>query len=233
MISNLIRVQTAGGNTAVFDARPDTSDGALVYGIIEGKEYDLPRNLSGWAIDIGAHIGIVSVALALDNPDLHIVAVEALPENVIALRRNLSLNGVEDRVIVECAAAASEDETTVPITYGWTQAPNQPDHYMADNRFIGGMVGPNESSTTIDCRALSLATILDLVRIDEVALLKIDCEGCEWFFLDADLSSVQKVIGEMHVGRHGGASDLRRLLADFDVTMDDSLVVATFEAVRR
>jgi FkbM family methyltransferase len=230
----LVGVNTAGGHRAVFDVRLDTSDGALVHGIIEGKEYDLPTGLSGWAIDIGAHIGIVTVALALDNPDLRIVAVEALPENVEQLRANVKLNGLEDRVVVLQMAAGKDGETEVAITYGWSKAENQPDHYMSDNRFIGGMVGGNETSDFVICTATSLRDILDAYHIEEVALLKIDCEGCEWFFLDSPaLSKVDRIIGEMHIGRHGQAADLRRLLADFDVTMDDSLVVATFEAVRR
>jgi len=236
MITSLERITTAGGHPAIFDVRNGTSDAALVGGIIGGREYDLPAGLSGWAIDIGAHIGIVTVALALDNPDLRIVAVEALPENIVQLRQNIALNGLSDRVGVVSGAAAAESEanTYVPIVYGWSKAQNQPDHYMADNRYIGGMVGPNTTSMTVPCLAVTLSEILSVFKIPEVALLKIDCEGCEWFFLDSPaLSKVRKVIGEMHVGRHGGAARLRELLAGFDVTMDDSLVVATFEAVRR
>lgn len=233
MIADLIRVRTASGNTAIFEPRAGTNDAALAWGIIEGREYDLPT-VSGWAIDIGAHIGIVSVALALDNPDLRIVAVEALPENVEALRRNLALNGLTDRVIVEHAAAASAAETEpVEIVYGWTSAINQPDGFMQESKFIGGMVGPNDTSKVAVCSPLSLGAILAKHGIAEVSLLKIDCEGCEWFFLDSpELSRVNRIIGEMHIGRHGDAKRLRALLAGFTVTMDDSLVVATFEAVR-
>lgn len=236
----LERITTVGGNTAVFEVRDDTSDSALVHGIIGGREYDLPTGLSGWAIDIGAHIGIVTVALALDNSDLRIVAVEALADNCRQLQRNIELNGVSDRVTILHDAAGSEEEwrdgRTVPIAYGWSNAINQPDAYMADNRYIGGMVGPNDSSQVETCNVIGLASCLKRPwgDIEEVALLKIDCEGCEWFFLTSpELVKVQRIIGEMHIGKHGDAKRLRKLLVDFDVTMDDSLVVATFEAVRR
>ncbi len=230
---------TPGGNVAHFHTRDDTSDAALVGGILEADEYglaDLPP-LSGWAIDIGAHIGIVAIGLALDHPNLRVVAVEALPENVEMLRRNIEANGLTERIFVEAAAAASEeefaDDTPVSITYGWAEAPNQPDHYMHDNRFIGGMVGATASSTAVACPPLSLGAILTRYGIGRAALLKIDCEGCEWFFLDSPHTWLcDRIYGEMHVGRHGTAERLRALLSGFAVEMDDSLVVAIFRARR-
>jgi FkbM family methyltransferase len=221
-----------------YAAREDTNDSALVRGILDG-EYPFERltGLSGWAIDVGAHIGIVSVALATLNPDLRIVAVEALPENAEVLRENVILNGLRDRVFVEEAAASDEDEykaeAVIPITYGWSHADNQPDTYMVENRYIGGMVGPNDSSRTAMCNALSLGGIVAKYAMDTVALLKIDCEGCEWFFLRSPaLRRVQRIVGEMHIGKNGSAKSLRAMLRGFTVTMDDSLVVAVFEATR-
>lgn len=234
-----VTIRTAGGHTAYLAVRQDTNDAALAWGIIEGNEYPFAtmRGLSGWAIDIGAHIGIVSVALALDNPDLKVVAVEALPENAAMLRRNVLLNGLSERVFIEEAAASDESEykaeATIPIVYGWSKAQNQPDHYMAESRFIGGMVGANDTSKTALCPALSLGGIIAKYAMTEVELVKIDCEGCEWFFLRSpSLKRVRRIVGEMHIGKHGQAADLRKMLKGFTVTMDDSLVVAVFEAVR-
>lgn len=231
------RTLTPGGHAAVFETRPGTSDSALVGGIIGEDEYglrDLPP-LTGWAIDIGAHIGTVAVALALDHPALSVIAVEALPENVQALDRNVALNGLEDRVMVRAAAASSESEAFVPITYGWTRAQNQPDGYMSDNRFIGGMVGPNETSTTINCPALSLGDIFAEHDIASVELLKIDCEGCEWYFLTSpEIVRCKRIWGELHWGKNGGAKEFRTLLEPtHDVEMDDTKNVALFRATRR
>ena len=229
--------RTPRGTAARYAIRSDTSDGALVGGIVEEDEYGLAflPELTGWAIDVGAHIGTVAVALAMDHPGLRVVAVEALPENVAVLRETVRLNGLEDRVFVHHAAAAKAGEREVAITYGWERADNQPDEYMHDNRFIGGMVGANETSRSVVCQALSLAAILDQYAIDRVALLKIDCEGCEWFFLDSpEVGRIDRILGELHWGKHGGAKEFRALLEPtHTIELDDTLVVAHFDAVAR
>ena len=53
----------------------------------------------------------------------------------------------------------------------------------------------------------SLRWVLDTWDIHRVAFLKIDCEGCEWQFLDSpDIDRVDHIVGEYHIG------DLVRLM---------------------
>ena len=232
-----VLVPTPAGHRARYATRPDTNDASLAWGIVAEDEYGLKHlpPLSGWVIDIGAHIGTVAVALAIDNPDVTIVAVEALPENVAVLRETVALNGLDERIHVIEAAAGAPGETDVPITYGWTQAENQPDDYIRESRFIGGMVGPNDTSTTLVCPAISLDAICEQFGIDEVALLKIDCEGCEWFVLRSPVvARCERIIGELHWGKQGTAKEFRALLEPtHEVVLDDARVVSLFGAVRR
>src|SRR5947208_16888203 len=75
--------------------RPGTSDWNTVSACNgSNDEYHLPEGLQGWALDVGAHIGALTVPLLVDNPGLRAVAIEALPENVELLRMNLERNGV-------------------------------------------------------------------------------------------------------------------------------------------
>ena len=72
-------------------------------------------------------------------------------------------------------------------------------------------------------------------RITEVELLKIDCEGCEWYFLTSpEIVRCKRIWGELHHGKHGGAKEFRALLEPtHDVEMDDTKNVALFRATRR
>lgn len=240
MIAERLNFRTAytprTGTAAHFAIRDTTNDGALIAGIMGEDEYDFRKlpELEGWIIDIGAHIGIIAVGLALDHPKARVVAVEAIPANVDVLRQNVGMNHLEDRVYV-MSAAASEDPGPIEVIYGWSRADNQPDAYMADNRYIGGMVGANETSQVAVCDALSLADILAQYEIHRVALLKIDCEGCEWSFLRSpEMGRCDRIIGEYHA-RPGvaGIEDIRALLPAHDVTHIRGENVGIFDAVLR
>ena len=218
-----------------FLTRNDTNDAALVVGIIGADEYGLgalPR-LSGVAIDIGAHIGTVALALAVDHPDLRVIAVEVVPENVEVLRANVIHNKLEGRVqVIEAAAAAPGDETVEVLwgyrTAGTSQTLDQA--YVDDSRFIANIFDKYDSDgDTHTVKAVSLDQIMD--GIDRVALLKIDCEGCEWAFLRSPrVADCDRIIGEFHnedglagitrllgatheVKQTGGASDIGTFLA--------------------
>lgn len=196
---DLVYARTPKGHEARYAVRAGTSDAALVAGIITEDEYglaDLPE-LHGWAIDIGAHIGTVAVALALDNPDLRIIAVEALADNVRVIQESVRLNGLGERIEVILAGASDDDEAPVEVAFGWSRADNQPDHYMQQNRYVGGMVGSNETSELAVVTGIGLDTLTR--DIDNVALLKIDCEGCEWRFLTSKaIAKCERIWGEFH-----------------------------------
>src|SRR3990172_6916198 len=96
-----------GGSFTLF-VREDTNDAALAFGILVNNEYHLQgRHFSGWALDVGAHIGTVGLALPVDNPDLRVVCIEPVPDNADLIRRSIEANGLGARVFVEEARAAA------------------------------------------------------------------------------------------------------------------------------
>src|SRR6266550_4558625 len=102
-----ITVQSPRGNDVTVHYREDTSDLSTI-----GSSFRLWGNLvdeyqlgslpplTGLAIDVGAHIGTVTLALLADHPDLRVTAVEPLPDNLDVLRASLAENGWTDRATV-------------------------------------------------------------------------------------------------------------------------------------
>ena len=112
---------TPGGHPVKMTYRRDTTDWNTVSACLRnpmgatwdsGDEYHLPRGLAGWALDLGAHIGAVTIGLLMDNPDLRVLAIEAVPENAELIKANLALNGLTDRAIVWHAAFVAGTSST-------------------------------------------------------------------------------------------------------------------------
>jgi len=87
--------ETPRGHLVTMHYRTDSSDWNTLYSALNEDEYGLrSRHLTGSALDIGAHIGAVAVGLAIDNPDLIVVAVEPVPDNARLLRLNVAAYGL-------------------------------------------------------------------------------------------------------------------------------------------
>jgi len=181
---------TPAGHPATFAYRDGTNDWNVINSVTTNDEYALPTGLSGWALDIGAHLGSVSVALALDNPGLQVLAVEPLEDNLRFLRANIAANGLTERITVIEGVAGTDPL----VTFGGRGS--SAEHH--------GFIGNNEWSLvasgaeTMTARCWSLAGLIRRVN-GPITFAKIDCEGCEWSFLDTPLvARLQRITGEWH-----------------------------------
>lgn len=187
--------RTPYGTLYSMKVRPGTSDWNTVHACAgSNDEYRLPKGLSGWALDIGAHIGAAAIPLLLDSPELRVIAVEALPENVLLLHENADRNGVSSRLTIIHAAASCDTE---PVTIHY--APDDPQH-----EFIGNAGGPPDRPG-ISIRGIDLAGILRKMPDPDgdVVWTKIDCEGCEYQLFTAAperMRQLRFITGEVHQG---------------------------------
>jgi FkbM family methyltransferase len=165
--------------------------------------------VEGWALDLGAHIGAVSVCLALDHPRLDVVAVEPVPENAEQLRRHAIDNGVALRIRVVDDAAVGPPGELVEVRYRYEDPDGEvlPYGWVANPAFIHALP-PVEPHRT------RLVQPFDFARYRELygppALVKIDVEGGEWFALHELLAlEAPLVVGEWHpVAGHESADEL-------------------------
>jgi FkbM family methyltransferase len=187
--------------------RLETSDWNTVASVMKPHdEYGLAGlSLTGRAADVGAHIGAVTIALLVDNPELHVTAVEPVPDNAALLRQNLAQNGVADRCTVIEAAVGSGKSTT--IRYGYTGSENATHHAYIGNSAIVYPDAPDNPHQEAQVPVIRLA---DLGPLD---FLKIDCEGGEWGFLKgAGLAKVTRIHGEAHPVLGHRAPDMAKQL---------------------
>lgn len=224
------QVTSPNGNDHRLHYREGTSDLSVIggtwrlWGTSSGEYHlaDLPE-LHGTAVDIGAHIGAVSLALLADHPGLHVIAVEPLAENCEVMRLSADENGWSDRLTIVCGGIAKGKTTKIPWNF---QGPE----YIVNNRYIGGLgEGTLGAHEIVTVPAVSLTALIP----DGAAYLKIDCEGCEWIALrDRAIAKVDRIAGEYH-GFPGPDGLHKYLDKTHDLVIETNGATGLFWATRR
>lgn len=163
-------------------------------------------------IDVGGHLGIVSIAMYMKYPQLvRAVVLEPLPTSQFYLHLNLYLNGVPHLVTGNFGkpqpgigaiqrAAANQSNLKVDLC---TQFHEQWTGAM--NSFQIRPEKPCNCSKDI-CSSVMTMSVDDLFAVfgnEDVSLLKLDCEECERDFLPAmaakHATRVKQLSGELHM----------------------------------
>lgn len=113
-------------------------------------------------IDVGANLGVVSLVLAKRFPNRRIIACEPLPSTFAALEENIRRNAAN---ITALQVAISDTDGTAAFAENNCRARASLANYF--------------DSRTQPVRVRRLDGLMDELRIDRVALLKIDVEGFE------------------------------------------------------
>ncbi len=225
--------RTPNGIPTVAFCREGTNDQNTLTSCLTEDEYGLKdRKVSGIALDIGGHIGGVTLALLIDNPDLRVITVEPIPENADLLEYNAQKNEVADRLTLHQGAVGKRGEV-IDIHYAYRGDENALHHAFIGNSALAG--GDAEHLT-----ASYTALGMDDLTTDDVAWCKVDIEGGEYAFLaDPGVSRLAFITGEWHnVVPDGSIGTPRRITellgATHDVTFHGQMQgPGGFTAVRR
>jgi FkbM family methyltransferase len=129
------------------------------------------------AVDVGAYLGLYTCLAARQvGPEGGVIAFEPDPDTCRYLRRNVSANGLAERVRVEEAVVADRSGTASLFFH------RHPDM---------NSIRPNDgSSRTIRCEAVRLDDALD--GCQGVSVVKIDAEGAELRILEGARETIRR-----------------------------------------
>lgn len=160
----VLRLESGAGDTQAA--------GAIWHGI-GAAEPETYRWLSALAarsrvfLDVGANVGLYTLALAATRPDLTVVAFEPVPRVFEALRRNVALNGLSN---VRLSAAAVSDRTgTQPL---FVPAGGVP----VEATLLSGL---RANTSRIEVPTVTIDRAVEQYGLPGVDLVKVDVEGCE------------------------------------------------------
>ena len=198
------KIKTPWGVEVTIFTREGTNDWNTLYSCIAEDEYkigDLQVDAgSSTAVDIGAHAG--GCSLAMLSRGFKVIAVEPLPENAELIMKNVEANGWESNFTLHHKAIHEVSGNEVTLRYG-----NEDTESGAHHRFVGNTIDSSEWQEDIQTRGreikVSTISLNDaLESIENVDILKIDCEGAEWSaFKGASpetLEKIDRIVAELH-----------------------------------
>jgi FkbM family methyltransferase len=141
----------------------------MVYGPFEEEERKHAARVAatgGWAIDVGANVGVFTVSIGQSlRTGAKLIAVEPLQDNIDRLRRHLQQSDIADVSIVKAAVGASPGRAVL------MQTPDAAYSSLAGNASVGSK-GVEVAVTTLD-------DIWESHGSPDVTFVKIDIEGAE------------------------------------------------------
>jgi len=148
-------------------------------------------------VDIVANIGDSAVYFAARGA-ARVISFEPLYKNYQLAAKNIKVNGLTDRVIVEQAGCSSFSCNIVIDPEKESNTVSQ----LSEFSGTGGMQVP----------LVTLDDIADRYEIEQGSILKIDCEGCEYDVILSASDSTLRKFSHMQIEYHYGYRNLEERL---------------------
>jgi FkbM family methyltransferase len=151
-------------------------------------------------LDIGAHIGIVSMYLAVMVGDRgRVYAFEPEPGNFVQLKETVSANGFDNILCYKIALHSRSGQSTFYIN-----SDNDGGHALWDVGLHPVNRGSRDNPVSVTVENQTLDRIMKQLRIPPPRLLKIDTEGLEFHILNGGqnailIQRVPYIIAEMNI----------------------------------
>ncbi|MFN8650565.1 MAG: FkbM family methyltransferase [Gemmatimonadales bacterium] len=166
-------------------------------------------------VDVGAHIGTVSIILALLHPEIRVIACEPASRTFAMLLANLEANGVRNVTPVQAAIMGTSG--TCELVWAPTQSVNASTTCSASSRSTRVAAGWQQETVA----ALTLDDLFTRQRLERCAFLKLDCEGAEWAIV-AGARALERVTAaalELHLPASRQAEGEAKLQQEFSALL--------------
>lgn len=135
---------------------------------------NMNSDATGDYLDIGGHIGVSILFATYLNPQFkRIITLEPTPQNYFCLRYNLLMNlkqSSSSLIIIPLQAGLTTHRTSFPVTW-------RPNDSSGSSMLNGFGFKPDDIKQNV--QGLPINKIIDIFNIQNISLLKLDCEGCE------------------------------------------------------
>jgi FkbM family methyltransferase len=172
------------------------SNGDL-FNIFYEKDYDFLPVKDRVIIDIGANIADSSIYFAMTGAK-KVIALEPFPKNFEVAQKNITLNGFTDKIELlnaGCCGGQSKD-------------------MVLDASANGVGCQSTQSSLGSNIHFYTLEELINKYNINSPAVLKIDCEGCEYDIIFSNGRTMLDKFSHIQVEYHHGFRDLKKHLVD-------------------
>jgi FkbM family methyltransferase len=173
-------------------------------------------------VDVGGYIGDFALYAVKYLDAARVVAYEPTQENFAMLRRNVELNGYDDRITAVKKAVGTSGETVLNVQ-----------KRDGDEVHVSAYWYPEAERRVLP--SVSLSEVLHSHGLESVDLLKVDCEGGEYDIFPAAPDDVFERIGNIVFEYHaidGYRSKLDRVMsrlasAGYALRDDNQIVTAS------
>ena len=173
-----------------------TGDNGSIGDVFVEKELDVLDIKGRVIIDIGANIGDSTVYFAIMGAE-KVISVEPFPFTFELLRKNIAINGVQDKVrVLNCAIGGKSGVMKI--------SPN-----------VKNTVGlrATDSSVGTPIHIITFETLINDYNPNSV-ILKCDCEGCEYDLVNSMSKQDFNRVDEVLIEYHNGLNTLDKILEE-------------------
>jgi len=166
-----------------------------VRGIFINEEYGFLPVEKRQVLDIGSNIGDSSIYFAIKGAN-HVIALEPYPKNYEIAKNNIHSNNLSNKI---------------NLIFGGCSSKNGEMKIDEKQSLTGSVLRENKDGMTVPL--FSLQYLLNTNNIDS-AVLKMDCEGCEYDSILSSSKDTLRKFSHIQIEYHYGYKNLKKKLEE-------------------